>query len=136
MTNIKGYLVERENRSLFIRDIAEASWALEDGNYEVTALVPLKMPHPYEEFLVEGPKEEAPSLPSTDDTAERLEILEQIYELEEKEIALLKERLEEAVELVESIHEFASKQTSNIMESRGLLLLIAESCQKWLKPKD
>lgn len=73
---------------------------------------------------------------STDDTTERLKILEEIYELEEKEIALLKERLEEAVELVESIHEFASKQTSNIMESRGLLLLIAESCNKWLRPSE
>lgn len=131
---IKGWLVERDGRTLFLRELVD--WAIEDPEYKVTALIAKPIADVYEQFMVEEPKEEAPSLPSTDDTAERLEILEQIYELEEKEIALLKERLEEAVELVESIHEFASKQTNNIMESRGLLLLIAESCQKWLKPRD
>lgn len=130
MTNskVKGFLIERDGRSLFMKEVE--AWAVEDVNYKVTPLVSGLM-EDREESIVD-----VPSLPSTDDTAERLEILEQIYELEEKEIALLKERLEEAVELVESIHEFAGKQTSNIMESRGLLLLIAESCQKWLKPKD
>lgn len=128
MTNIKGYLVERDNRSLFIRNIEEASWALEDGDYIVTPLVPMRSTDVYEESIVDAPQ-------PNDDTQERLQLLEQIYELEEQQIAEMKHKLEEAVELVESIHEFASKQTNNIMESRGLLLLIAEACNKWLKPK-
>lgn len=134
MTTIKGYLISRDGRELFLRELAD--WAVSDPEYEVTALVPMGKALVYDEFIADGPEQEAPSLPSTDDTAERIQLMNEIFELEEKEIALLKERLEEAVELVESIHEFASKQTSNIMESRGLLLLIAESCQKWLKPKE
>jgi len=134
MTTIKGYLISRDGRELFLRELAD--WAVSDPEYEVTALVPMGKALVYDEFIVAGPEQEAPSLPNTDDTAERLKLLEQIYELEEEQIAQMKARLEEAVELVESIHEFASKQTSNIMESRGLLLLIAESCNKWLSPKE
>lgn len=129
MSNIKGYLVERDNRSLFIRDIAEASWALEDGDYLVTPLVPMKSTDVYEQFVPNAPQ-------PTDETQERLQLLEQIYELEEQQIAVMKSKLEEAVELVENIHLFASNQTINIMEARGLLKLIAESCDKWLRPKE
>lgn len=129
MTNIKGFLIERDGRSLFMRELQD--WALEDSEYTVTPLVPLKATDVDEQLLIE-----APAQPSTDDTQERLQLLEQIYELEEQQIAEMKHKLEEAVELVESIHEFASKQTNNIMESRGLLLLIAEACNKWLKPKE
>lgn len=130
MTNIKGYLIERDNRSLFIRDVEEAKWAVEDSEYTVTALVPLEDPHPYEQFIV------PPVQTSTDDIQERLQLLEQIYELEEEQIAEMRATLEGAVELIESIHTFASNQTHNIMESRGLLLLIAEACNKWLSPKE
>lgn len=128
MTNIKGYLVECEGRSLFMRNKEDVLWAISDENYKVTPLAPLPPTDVYAEM--------SGAALVTNDTVERLQLLEQIYELEEKEIGLLKERLEEAVELVESIHEFASKQTNNIMESRGLLLLIAEACQKWLRPKE
>lgn len=129
MSNIKGYLVERDNRSLFIRDIAEASWALEDGDYLVTPLVAMKPTDVYEQFVPDAPQ-------PTDETQERLQLLEQIYELEEQQIAVMKSKLEEAVELVENIHLFASNQTINIMEARGLLKLIAESCDKWLRPRE
>lgn len=128
MTTIKGFLIERDGRSLFMREIQD--WALEDSEYTVTPLVPLKATDVDGQLLIE-----APAQPSTDDTQERLQLLEQIYELEEQQIAEMKHKLEEAVELVESIHEFASKQTNNIMESRGLLLLIAEACSKWLEPR-
>lgn len=130
MTNskVKGFLIERDGRSLFMKEVEP--WAIEDVNYKVTPLVSGLM-EDREEPLVE-----APSLQNTDAAAERIQLMNEIFELEEKEIALLKERLEEAVELVESIHEFASKQTNNIMESRGLLLLIASACDRWLKPKE
>lgn len=39
MTGILGYLVQRENRNLFIRDLEEAAWALSDHEYKVTPLV-------------------------------------------------------------------------------------------------
>jgi len=130
---IKGYLISRDGRELFLRELAD--WAVEDPEYKVTALIAKPIADVYEQFIVEEPKEEAPSLPNTDDTQERIQLMNEIFELEEKEIALLKERLEEAVELVESIHLFSMNQTTNIMEARGLLRLIAEASNKWLKPK-
>ncbi len=129
MKTILGYLVERDNRSLFIRNINEAAWAMEDIEYTVTPLVPLPSTEVYEQFVVDAPVQ-------TDDTAERIQLMNELFELQETEISQLKHSLEEAVELVESIHEFASKQTNNIMESRGLLLLIVEACGRWLKPRE
>lgn len=39
MTGILGYLVQRDNRNLFIRDLEEAAWAIDDPEYKVTPLV-------------------------------------------------------------------------------------------------
>ena len=116
-----GYLITCQDRSLFMRNKEDCSWAYLDDEYTVTE-------------LVARPSKEAQE--PADETQERLQLLEQIYELEEQQIAAMKEKLEECMELIETIHEFASKQTNNIMESRGLLLLIAESCDKWLKPRE
>jgi hypothetical protein len=107
-----------------MRDKADCSWAYLDDEYIVTELV------------AKVGEESSETQPSTDETQERLQLLEQIYELEEQQIASMKAKLEETVELVESIHLFSMNQTTNIMEARGLLRLIAESCQKWLKPKE
>lgn len=117
-----GYLISCEGRQLFMRDKADCSWAYLDDEYTVTE-------------LVAKPGEELVDAPSTDETQERLQLLEQIYELEEQQIAAMKGTLESAVELIESINEFASKKTENVMELKGLMLLIAESCNEWLKPK-
>ncbi len=124
MTKTMGYLISCQGRELFMRDKADCGWAYLDDEYTVTELV------------AKTGKDVPEMQPGTDATQERLELLEQIYALEELQPAVMRIKLEEAVELVESIHEFASKQTNNIMESRGLLLLIAEACQKWLKPKE
>lgn len=124
MNKTIGYLISCQGRELFMRDKADCSWAYLDDEYTVTELV------------AKVSEESSETQPSVDEAQERLQLLEQIYELEEQQIASMKAKLEEAVELVESVHEFASKQTSNIMESRGLLLLIAEACSKWLKPKE
>lgn len=107
-----------------MRDKADCYWAYIDDEYTVTELV-AKVG---EEPLLEEHT-------STDETQERLQLLEQIYELEEQQIAAMKGTLESAVELIESINEFASKKTENVMELKGLMLLIAESCNEWLKPK-
>lgn len=124
MNKTIGYLISCQGRELFMRDKADCSWAYLDDEYTVTELV------------AKVSEESSATQHSTGETQERLQLLEQIYELEEQQIASMKAKLEEAVELVESIHEFASKQTNNIMESRGLLLLIAEACSKWLEPKE
>lgn len=39
MTGILGYLVERDQRTLFIRDLEEAAWAIDDPEYRVIKLV-------------------------------------------------------------------------------------------------
>lgn len=116
-----GYLISCQGRQLFMRDKADCSWAYIDDEYTVTELV--------------AKAGEEVEQPSTDETQERLQLLEQIYELEEQQIAAMKETLESAVELIESINEFASKKTENVMELKGLMLLISESCNEWLKPK-
>lgn len=103
-----------------MRDRADCSWAYLDDEYTVTELVAKVA----EEILE--------TQPTSDDTQERLKLLEQIYELEEQQIAAMKAKLEEAMELVETIHEFASKDTNNIMESRGILRLVSEACARWL----
>lgn len=132
MTNIKGYLIERDNRTLFVRDHAEAQWALDDEEYKVTPLISGEIYNKiYDTILTD---DLSPAV--KDEQQERLEILEELYVLEEEQIASMKQKLEEAVELVENIHLFASNQATNIMEARGLLRLIAESCVTWLKPKE
>lgn len=39
MTGILGYLIHREGRTLFIRDLEEAAWAISDPEYKVISLV-------------------------------------------------------------------------------------------------
>lgn len=130
MTNskVKGFLIERDGRSLFMKEVEP--WAIEDVNYKVTPLISGLM-EDREDFPVK-----LPDSSETSESQERLELLEQIYELEEQQIAAMKSTLEGAVELIETISEFAAKKTDNVMELKGLMLLIAESCNEWLKPKD
>lgn len=73
---------------------------------------------------------------STDDTTERLKILEEIYELEEKEIALLKQRLEAFVEVVEGIAELTEVVSHSSVECRSKLIIIGDSCKKILAPQE
>lgn len=129
MTNskVKGFLIERDGRCLFMKEVE--AWAIEDVNYKVTPLVSGLMED--REELVAEPS----SLPTTDDTQERLQLLEELFELEEAQISQMKSKLEEFVELVEAIVDIATP-TDNIIENKAKLLLIAESCKKLLKPKD
>ena len=122
--NIKGYLIEADGRSLFIRDRDSIQWAFDDENYDVTPLVPM----PIE-------SEKSPSM-SVDEVKEQLKLMNDLFELEEKEIQILKDQLTEFVEVVESIHEFSSKVTDNGLEMKGLLKLIAETCGNLLKARE
>lgn len=132
MTNIKGFLIERDSRSLFVRDRAEAQWALEDEDYKVTPLISGEVYNEiYDTILTDDLTPEV-----KDDTQERMDILEELYILEEEQIAELKTRLENALELVEVIYEFTSRDHDSLLEARGTLKLVADSCRKWLRPKE
>lgn len=74
---ILGWLVECEGRSLFIRDREEIQWAIEDENYTVIELIDAK--HSQTNLLVE--------------CEESRQLLMEIYELQESEIFMLRERL-------------------------------------------
>lgn len=127
MTNIKGYLIECDGRSLFIRDREQIGWAIDDHHYQVTPLVPLP---PIDEL---SPEQENPVSMTSNEVKEQLKLMNDLFELEEKEIGLLKEQLTEFVEAVEAIHEFSSKVTDNTLEMKGLLKLIAETCGNLLR---
>jgi hypothetical protein len=135
MTNIKAYLVEGHGRST-VFDKAQP-WAEEDPEYKVVPLVPMHLSSLYaEEFAQEEPlKEEAPSLPNTDDTQERIQLMNDLFELQEKEISLLKQKLEDFVELAEAIIEIAVP-TDHLIENKAKLLLIHESSKKLLAPSE
>jgi hypothetical protein len=128
MTNVKGYLVERDNRSLFIRDINEASWALEDSEYTVTALIPVDIYKCYENVIEIQPQ--------TDDTAERMQLMNELFDLQQQEIDQLKQQLEKFVEVVEGIVELTEVISQSSIENRSKLLVISESCKQVLKPSE
>lgn len=134
MTTIKGYLISRDGRELFLRELAD--WAVSDPEYEVTALVPMGKALAYDEFIVEEQKEEAPSLPNTDDTAESIQLMEELFQLQETDIALLKAQLEKFVEVVEGIVELTDVVSHSPIECRSKLIVIGDSCKALLKPSE
>lgn len=135
MTNskVKGFLIERDGRSLFMKEVEP--WAIEDMNYKVTPLVSGLM-EDREEPLADFPKEEAPSLPSTDDTAERIELMNELFTLQEVEISQLKAQLEKFVEVVEGIVELTDVVSHSPIECRSKLIVIGDSCKALLKPSE
>lgn len=134
MTNIKGYLISRDGRELFLRELAD--WAVSDPEYEVTALVPMGKALVYDEFIADEQKEEAPSLPNTDDTQERIQLMNELFDLQQQEIDQLKHRLEGFVEVVEGIIDLTEVVSQNNIENRSKLLVISKSCKEILKPSE
>lgn len=76
------------------------------------------------------------TITNTDDTAERIQLMEEIFELEEKEIALLKAQLEKFVEVVEGIVELTDVISHSGIENRSKLVVIGDSCKSILKPSE
>ena len=130
-STIKGYLVERDGRELFLRELVD--WAIEDPEYKVTALIAKPLADVYEQFIMEESKEEAPTLPNTDDTAERIELMNELFSLQDLEISQLKQQIEKFVEVVEGIVELTEVISQSGIENRSKLLVISESCKKILK---
>lgn len=110
-----------------MRDKTDCNWAYLDDQYTVTELVAKTG----EETAVE-----APSLPSTDDTAERMQLMEELFQLQETDIALLKAQLEKFVEVVEGIIDLTEVVSQNNIENRSKLLIISKSCKEILKPSE
>lgn len=128
------YLVTRDGREYILDAVPD--WAKDDPAYKVTTLAPVGTADMYDQFIVELPKEEAPSLPSTDDTQERIQLMNELFDLQQKEIDLLKLRLEAFVEVVERIAELTEVVSHSSVECRSKLIIIGDSCKKILAPQE
>lgn len=122
-----GYLISCQDRNLFMRDRADCSWAYLDDEYTVTELVAKAGG----EVVVN-----APCLPSTDDTAERIELMNELFSLQDLEISQLKAQLEKFVEVVEGIVELTDVVSHSPIECRSKLIVIGDSCKALLKPSE
>lgn len=118
------YLIVRDGREYFMQEVPP--WAQDNPDYEVVK---------FSSEEVKSTEEAVPSLPSTDDTQERIQLMSELFELEEKEIANLKEKLEGFVETLEAIIDIAVP-AENLIENKAKLLLINESCKRLLAPSD
>lgn len=77
MTKIMGYLIMRDDRMLFLRDLEDAQWAIADQEYDVIRLV--------DEVELARIKED-------------LELYTSICELQDEELSDLKRQLKELQE--------------------------------------
>lgn len=122
MSDIKGYLIECEGRELFLRENIE--WAIADEHYKVTPLVA-------QETVLDSENLHKRE-PSFDDY---VEVSGQLYDLQQEHIKHLETKLEECIEVLESIVEI-SVPTEHVIENKAKLLLIAEACRKLLAAKE
>lgn len=129
MTKTLGFLIERDGRTLFLRELVE--WAVEDSEYKVTALVAKEN---VEGLVLEVPKE--PSITQTDDTQERIQLMNDLFNLQQDEIDFLKGRLEKFIEVVEGIVELTEVISQSNIENRSKLIVIGDSCKEILKPSE
>jgi D-mannonate dehydratase len=121
ITDLKIWLVERDGRRSTFFEAPE--WAIEDEEYNVTVMVP-------------DNQVQAIAQPSSDDTQERMQLMEELFTLQDTEIQLLKDRLESFVEVVESIVEITDVISHSAIENRSKLLLIGDSCKHILKSSE
>lgn len=77
-----------------------------------------------------------PSLISTDDTQERIQLMNDLFDLQQTEIDQLKQRLEAFVEVVEGIAELTEVISQSNIENRSNLIVIGDSCKALLKPSE
>jgi hypothetical protein len=131
MKTILGYLVERDGRTLFLRELVE--WALEDPEYKVTPLVAKGVADAYDQFVTDATPD---ALLRSDDTQERIKLMNDLFTLQDQEIALLKQRLEAFVEVVEGIAELTEVVSHSSVECRSKLIIIGDSCKKILAPQE
>lgn len=122
---ITRYLIVRDGREYFMQEVPE--WAQDNPDYEVVKFLSEE---------VKSQKEEAPSLPNTDNTQERIQLMNDLFTLQEQEITQLKQQLEVFVEVVEGIVELTEVVSQSSVENRSKLLVISKSCKDILKPDE
>lgn len=115
------YLIVRDGREYVMDAIPD--WA-DSEEYQVTKLSSEAVP------------EETPSLISTDDTQERIQLMNELFDLQQTEIDQLKQRLEAFVEVVEGIAELTEVVSHSSVECRSKLIIISDSCKKILAPQE
>lgn len=122
--NIK-YLVTRDGREYVMDSIPD--WAKDNPDYKVVKLTSVE-PRIYDQFIQ--------TTPVVDDTAERIQLMDELFDLQQAEIDFLKHRLEAFVEVVEGIVELTDVISHSGIENRSKLVVIGDSCKAILKPSE
>jgi len=117
------YLIVRDGREYFMREVPE--WAQDNPDYEVVKF-----------SSEESGISNATTVTNSDDTQERIELMNELFSLQEVEITQLKQQLEKFVEVVEGIVEITEVISQSSIENRSKLLVISESCKQVLKPSE
>ena len=119
------YLVTRDGREYVMDSIPD--WAKDDPEYKIVKLSSIE-PRIYDQFIQ--------STPVVDDTAERIQLMDELFDLQQAEIDFLKHRLEAFVEVVEGIVELTDVISHSSIENRSKLVVIGDSCKAILKPSE
>jgi hypothetical protein len=119
------YLVTRDGREYVMDSIPD--WAQDNPEYEVVKLSSVEIP------LIESSND---GVTNTDDTAERIQLMDELFDLQQQEIDFLKHRLEAFVEVVEGIVELTDVISHSGIENRSKLVVIGDSCKAILKPSE
>jgi len=117
------YLIVRDGREYFMREVPE--WAQDNPDYEVVKF-----------SSGESGISNAITVTNSDDTQERIELMNELFSLQEVEIAQLKQQLEKFVEVVEGIVELTDVVSHSPIECRSKLIVIGDSCKALLKPSE
>jgi hypothetical protein len=108
------YLITRDGREYVMDAVPE--WTLDNPEYRVIKL--------------------SSDVASIDDSAERIQLMNDLFDLQQQEIDQLKHRLESFVEVVEGIVELTEVVSQSGIENRSKLFVISQSCKDILKPKE
>lgn len=119
------YLVTRDGREYVLDSVPD--WAQDNPDYKVVKLSSGE-PSPPVEVLA--------NVVGADDTQERMQLMEELFQLQETDITLLKAQLEKFVEVVEGIVELTEVISQSNIENRSKLIVIGDSCKAILKPSE
>lgn len=120
------YLVTRDGREYVMDSVPD--WAIDSPDYKVEKLSSVQIEVPIESSIDD--------VTNTDDTAERIQLMDELFDLQQQEIDFLKHRLEAFVEVVEGIVELTDVISHSGIENRSKLVVIGDSCKAILKPSE
>ena len=117
------YLIVRDGREYFMREVPK--WAQDNPDYEVVKF-----------SSEESGSINATTVTNSDDTQERIQFMNELFQLQEVEITQLKQQLEKFVEVVEGIVDITEVISQSNTENRSKLIVIGDSCKAILKPSE